>query len=162
QGTLELRGMDSNYPEATLTAVAMVLGAAERVREGGLEVVPDRSVRTFRLTGDVLRVPDFEILSRELLHAAVTDGMHDETVALYVDSILDLAGDDERLVALRSQRLATGLYPTTEAGILADYDGGDLSEGEGLRLVLDACDELEAQVTRLLGSRHQEEPADVS
>jgi carboxylate-amine ligase len=162
QGTLELRGMDSNYPEATLTAVAMVLGAAERVREGGLEVVPDRRVRTFRFTGDVLRVPDFEILSGELLHAAVTDGMHDETVARYVDSILDLAGDDERLVALRSQRLATGLYPTTEAGILADYDGGDLSEGEGLSLVLDACDELEAQVTRLLGSRHQEESADVS
>jgi hypothetical protein len=31
-----------------------------------------------------------------------------------------------------------------------------------LRLVLEACDELEVQVTRLLGSQHQEEPADIS
>ena len=163
QGTLELRGMDSNYPEVILTAVAMVLGAAERVRDGNLEVVPDGDVRTFELAGDVLRVPDFETLNGELLHAAVTCGMHDEAVARYVDSILDLAGDDERLVALRRQRLATGLYPTTEAGILADYDGTHLSESEGLRLVLEACNELEAQVTRLLGSqRQEEEPADVS
>jgi carboxylate-amine ligase len=160
QGTLELRGMDSNYPEVTLTAAAMILGAADRVRSEGLEVVPDRGVRTFQLTGDVLRVPDFESLNGELLHAAVTGGMQDEIVAGYLDSILDLAGEDERLAALRHQRLATGLYLTTEAGILRDYDDGHLSESEGLRLVLEACDELEAQVTRLLESQHQEE-ADV-
>ena len=45
QGTLELRGMDSNYPEVTLAAAAMILGAAERVRQNGLEVVPDDGVR---------------------------------------------------------------------------------------------------------------------
>jgi gamma-glutamyl:cysteine ligase YbdK (ATP-grasp superfamily) len=163
QGTLELRGMDSNYPEVTLTAAAMILGAAERVRKDGLEVVPDRGVRTFQITGDVLRVPDFETLNGELLHAAVTGGMRDETVVDYLDSILDLAGEDERLAKFRRQRLATGLYPTTEAGILTDYDGGHLSESEGLRLVLEACDELEVQVSRLLGSQLQkEESADAS
>jgi carboxylate-amine ligase len=163
QGTLELRGMDSNFPEVTLTATAMILGAAERVRSEDLRVAPEKGVRTFEVTGDVLRVPDFELLNGELLHAAVTGGMQDETVATYVDSILALAGEDKRLDELRRHRFSTGVYPTTEAGILEDYDGGHLSEDEGLRLVLEACDELEAQVSRLGRFQHQkEEPADVS
>jgi carboxylate-amine ligase len=163
QGTLELRGMDSNYPEVTLTAAAMILGAAEHVRREGLRVVPDKGARTFEVTGDVLRVPNFELLNGELLQAAVTSGMQDETVAAYLDSILDLAGEDERLARLRHQRLTTGVYPTTEAAILEDYDGGHLFEEEGLRLVLEACDELEDQVSRLGRSpRQEEEPADVS
>jgi hypothetical protein len=84
-------------------------------------------------------------------------------VVAYLDSILNLAGEGERLARLRRHRLATGLYPTTEAGILTDYDGGHLSESEGLRLVLEACDELEVQVSRLGRSQPQEEePADVS
>ena len=163
QGTLELRGMDSNYPEMTLTAVAMILGAAERVRREGLEVVPDRRVSAFEPTGDVLRVPDFGLLSGKLLRAAVTGGANDESVATYLDSVLDLAGENERLAELRRHRSTTGFYPTTEAGILEDYDAGDghLSKDEGLRLVLEACDELEAQVSRVIGARHQgEEPAD--
>jgi gamma-glutamyl:cysteine ligase YbdK (ATP-grasp superfamily) len=162
QGTLELRGMDSNYPEVTLTAAAMILGAANRVRSEGLEVVPDKGVRTFEVTKDVLRVPDFDRLNGELLYGAVTGGMEDESVAAYLDSILDLAGEDERLAELRRRRLATGVYPTTEADFLEDYDGGHLSEDEGLRLVLEACEELEAQVSRL--GRYQlqeEEPADI-
>ena len=163
QGTLELRGMDSNHPEVTLTAAAMILGAAERVRSEDLRVVPDKGVLAFEVTGDVLRVPDFEILNGELLHAAVTGGMQDETVATYLDSILDLAGDDERLATLRRQRLTTGVYPTTEAAILEYYDGGHLFEEEGLRLVLEACDELEDQVSRLGRSqRQEEEPVDIS
>ena len=164
-GTLELRGMDSNFPEVTLTAAAMILGAAERVRSDGLEVVPDQGARTLAVTGDVLRVPDFGRLSGELLNAAVTGGMGDETVSTYLDSILDLAGGEERLVELRRQRQATGVYPTTEARILEDYNPADgyLSEDEGLRLVLEACDELEAQVSRLGRSQYQsEEPADIS
>jgi hypothetical protein len=89
--------------------------------------------------------------------------MQDETVAAYLDSILDLAGEDERLARLRRQHLTTGVYPTTEAAILEDYDGAHLFEEEGLRLVLEACEELEVQVTRLLEPQHQEEePADVS
>ena len=34
QGTLELRGMDSNFPEVTLTVAALVLGAADRRPQG--------------------------------------------------------------------------------------------------------------------------------
>jgi carboxylate-amine ligase len=163
QGTLELRGMDSNHPEVTLTAAAMILGAAERVRSDGLRVVPDRSVRSFEVTGDVLRVPDFDRLNGELLNAAVTGGVRDETVAVYLDSILDLAGEDGRLMELHRHRLATSVYPTTEARILEAFDGGHLSEVEGLRLVLEACDELEAQVSCLGRSPHQEEePVDIS
>ena len=163
QGTLELRGMDSNFPEVTLTAAAMILCAAERVRSDGLEIVPDKGVLAFEVTGDTLRVPDFDRLNGELLYAAVARGMDDETVSTYLDSILDLAGEDERLAELRRQRLATGVYPTTEASLLEDYDGGYLSEDEGLRLVLEACDELEAQVSRLCRPLHHEEaPADIS
>ena len=166
QGTLELRGMDSNYPEVTLTAAAMILGAADRIRRDGLEVVPDDGVRTFEITADVLRVPGFGRLSGELLHTAVTGGVNDETIATYLDSILEFAGvEDERLARLRRRRRATGTYPTTEAGILDDYGSvvGHLSEDEGLRLVLMACDGLEAQVAGLVGSpHHEEEPADVS
>ena len=165
QGTLELRGMDSNFPEVILTTAAMILGLAERVRSDGLEVVADQGARTFEVTGDVLRVPDFDRLNGEMLHAAVTGGASDEAVATYLDSILDLAGDDERVAELRRHRQTTGVYPTTEASILEDYNPSDgyLSEDEGLRLVLEACDELEAQVSRLGGLQHQEEePADIS
>ena len=157
QGTLELRGMDSNYPEVTLTAAAVILGAADRIRRDGLEVVPDDRMRAFEVTGDVLRVPGFDRLGGELLYAAVTEGASDETVAAYLDSILEFAGvEDERLAVLFSHRRTTGIYPTTEAGILEGYDG-HLSEEEGLRLVLDACDELEAQVSHLSLTRPRQE-----
>jgi gamma-glutamyl:cysteine ligase YbdK (ATP-grasp superfamily) len=162
-GTLELRSMDSNYPEVTLTAAAIILRAADRVRRDGLEVLPDDGVLAFEVTGDVLRVPGFGHLGGELLHAAVTGGAGVETVAAYLDSILEFAGmEDERLAILFHRRHTTGSYPTTEAGILEAYDG-PLSEDEGLRLVLEACDELETQVSQLSRSqRQEEEPADVS
>jgi hypothetical protein len=120
-------------------------------------------VLAFEVTGDVLRVPGFGHLGGDLLHAAVTGGAGDETVAAYLDSILEFAGvEDERLAVLLHHRRATGYYPTTEAGILEAYDG-HLSEDEGLRLVLEACDELETQVSHLsLSQRQEEEPADVS
>jgi len=163
QGTLELRAMDSNYPEVTLTVAAIILRAADRVRRDGLEVLPDDGVRAFEVTGDVLRVPDFCRLGGELLYAAVTGGADDETVSSYLDSILEFAGvEDERLAVLLDYRRTTGNYPTTEASILETYDG-HLSEDEGLRLVLEACDELEDQVSQLSRARRQkEEPADVS
>ena len=163
QGTLELRGMDSNHPEVTLTAAAMILGAAEHVRSEGLRVVPDKGVRTFEVTDDVLRVPDFDLLNGKLLQAAVTGGMQDETMDAYLDSILAIAGEDERLDELRRHRLSAGVYPTTEAAILEVYDSGHPFEEEGLRLVLEACDELEDQVSRLGKSpRQEEEPVDIS
>src|SRR5215218_5937859 len=95
--------------------------------------------------------------------SAVTGGARDETVAAYLDSILEFAGvEDERLAVLSHHRRTTGSYPTTEAGILEAYDR-HLSEDEGLRLVLEACEELEIQVSHLSRSqRQEEEPADVS
>ena len=149
QGTVELRGMDSNYPEVTLMAAALVLGAADRVRQEGLAVVPDDEVRTFETDGERLRVPGFGHLGGELLYAAVTGGVRSPEVTAYVDSVLGFAGGDERLVTLR--RSSDGEYTTTEAEILEDYssDDGRISREEGLRLVLEACDELEAQASHL-------------
>jgi len=72
---------------------------------------------------------------------------------------------DERLARLRHHRRTTGVYPTTEASILEDHgsDSNHLSEDEGLRLVLKACDSLEAQALHLSQSlRREEEPADIS
>ncbi len=85
----------------------------------------------------------------------------------YLDSILEFAaGDDRRLAGLRRHRRAACGHPTTEAEILKDHapDDGDLSEERGLRLVLEACAELEAQVSRLLKGlpRREGEPVDVS
>ena len=166
QGTLELRGMDSNFPEVTLTVAALILGAADRVRRDNLEVVPDESVDTFELDRGTLRVPGFGVLGGELLYAAATGGVEDPGVVAYLDSIMELvSGDDRRLADLRRHRRATGGYPTTEAEILKGYapDDGSISEEEGLRLVLEACDELEAQVSRLGGlPRRESDPADVS
>jgi hypothetical protein len=124
--------------------------------------VPDDGVLAFEIAGDVLRVPGFGHLGGDLLHAAVTTGEVDETVAAYLDSILEFAGvEDERLADLFHHRRTTGHYPTTEAAIVEAYDG-HLSEDEGLRLVLEACDELETQVSQLSRShRQEEEPADV-
>jgi gamma-glutamyl:cysteine ligase YbdK (ATP-grasp superfamily) len=163
KGTLELRGMDSNYPAVALTAVAMILGAVDRLRRDGLQVVPDDEVRAFEVTEDVLRVPGFGRLGGELLYAAVDRGASDETMVAYVDSILEFTGvEDDRLAALCRHRRTKGIYPTTEARILDSYDG-HLTEDEGLRLVLEACDELETQVSHLSRAQpRQEEPSDVS
>jgi carboxylate-amine ligase len=159
QGTLELRGMDSNYPEVTLTAAAIIFRSADRVRRDGLELLPDDGVLAYEVTGDVLRVPGFGHLGGDLLHAAVTGGAGDETVAAYLDSILEFAGiEDERLAVLFNHRRTTGSYPTTEADILEAYDE-HLSENEGLRLVLEACDELETQVSHLSRAQSRDEGA---
>src|ERR687897_2192358 len=162
QGTVELRGMDSNYPEVILTVAALVLGAAARLRRDGLSVLPDDGVRIFEVDGEKLRVPGFGYLGGELLRASATGGVYDPTVAAYVDSILAFVGEDERLARLRARRLSNGVYPTTEAHILEGYppEDGHLSAEEGLRLVLEACDELEAQASGI--SSLEDEPADTS
>jgi hypothetical protein len=166
QRTLELRGMDSNLPEITLTEAALILGVADRVRRDGLKVVPDEGVSTFEIDGCRLRVPGFGRLGGKQLYAAATGGVEDSGVVAYLDSIMEIVSrDDRRLVGLRRHRRAAGGYPTTAAETLKGYapDDGGLSEDEGLRLVLEACDELEAQVFHLRGlPRREGEPADVS
>ncbi len=67
QGTLELRGMDSKFPEVTLTVAALVLGAANRVRWDDLDVVPDERVNRFEVAGGALLVPGFGLLGGKLL-----------------------------------------------------------------------------------------------
>jgi carboxylate-amine ligase len=139
QGTVELRGMDSNYPNVTLTAAELVVAAANRVRREGLSVTPD-DVRTFELDGDVLRVPGFEYLILTLLHCAVAGEADDPEISEYLDSILDFTGEDGRLATLRRQRRSIGAYQITESRILQEYGSGDgrISEEDGLRLVLEA------------------------
>jgi len=150
QGTLELRGMDSNLPEATFTAVELVLSAAERVVQENLAVTPDDGVSSFEVDGDRLLVPGFGRLGERLFHAAVAGGPDDPTITAYLDSVLDFAaGDGPRLEKLRLRRQATGVYPTTEGEILEARgpSRGHLSREEGLRLVLWACDRLEDQIS---------------
>jgi len=119
QGTLELRGMDSNLPVATFTAVELVLFAAERVVQEDLAVTPDDGVSGFEVDGDRLLVPGFGSLGERLFYAAVAGGADDPTMTAYLDSVLDFAaGDEPRLEKLRLRRQATGVYPTTEAEIL--------------------------------------------
>ena len=149
QGTLELRGMDSNLPEATFVAVELVLLAAERVVRENLTVTPDEGVSAFEVSGTRLLVPGFGRLGEGLFHAAVAGTVDDPTITAYLDSVLDFAaGDGPRLEKLRLRRQATGLYPTTEAEILGARDPSQdrISREEGLRLVLWACDELEGQI----------------
>jgi gamma-glutamyl:cysteine ligase YbdK (ATP-grasp superfamily) len=151
QGTVELRGMDSNLPGVTFSAVELVVLAAERIVKEGLTVSPDEDVSSFEISGDRLLVPGFGRLGGPLFHAAVAGDPGDPGLTAYLDSVLDLAGGGPRLEKLRLRRQATGRYPTTEAEILAAHnpENGRLSREDGLRLVLWACDALEDQVSRL-------------
>jgi gamma-glutamyl:cysteine ligase YbdK (ATP-grasp superfamily) len=147
-GTVELRGMDSNYPKITLMACELIHGAANRVRQENLTVTPDAEVQTFEIDGNRLRVPGFAYLSGELLRSVVTEGTSDPAVTWYVDSILEFSGEEGRLAELRRYRRLNGRYPTTESDILAEYDG-HISGESGFHLVLEACEELEHEIESL-------------
>jgi gamma-glutamyl:cysteine ligase YbdK (ATP-grasp superfamily) len=150
-GTVELRGIDSNYPEVVLAIAALVSGAASRVRKEGLAVEPDDRTNAFRVDGGTLFVPGFTYLSKDLFYAAVTRGVEDLSIATYLDSIMEFIGPDvqgqgsEHLERLKPPG---GPYQTTEAGILESRSSSDaaLTRDEGLRLVREACDRLEEQV----------------
>ncbi|MBV8884353.1 MAG: hypothetical protein JO235_10215, partial [Chroococcidiopsidaceae cyanobacterium CP_BM_RX_35] len=150
-GTVELRNIDSNYPEVILAVIALVYNAANRVRCEGLTVIPVEGVRTFELTGDRLLVPAFEYLNGELLYAAATEGIKSSAIIAYLDSILKFAAQDggEGAGYLTKLRSDLGEYQTTEAKILQEFNqaGSQLSQDEGLRLVRRACKQLEAQVS---------------
>lgn len=153
QGTIELRGMDSNYPDVTLAAAALISASADRVRRENLEVRPDEGARSFELEGGTLRVPGFAYLGTELLHAAVAGNPSSPEVSGYLDSVLDLAGEGGWLAWLREHRRSTGAYPITEFILLERRTSGNghISEDEGLLIVREACDELKARVVRLSG-----------
>lgn len=148
-GTIELRGTDSNYPKKILAIATLVSNAAIRVRRENLTVRPKTGVKTFQLSGDRLDVPEFEYLDRDLLYAAVTEGVKHREVKDYLDSIFEFATQDgENIDLLTKLRSDLGEYQTTEAELLQEFQPstGIISPDEGLRLVRQSCDKLEQQV----------------
>jgi hypothetical protein len=150
-GTVELRGIDGNYPEVILAVVAVIRAVTNRVRREALTVLPSGGAGSLEVHGDTLLVPSFTILGGDLLRAAVTTGPEDPALRSYLDSIFAFAEpymDDPSAVAV----LRPGdVYRTTEARVREDHGAQTLSESEGLHLVLEACDELERQVEEGLG-----------
>ncbi len=149
-GTVELRGIDSNYPEVVLAIAALVKGAADRVRREDLRVVPRESIRAFEAAGDTLYVPDFEYLSGDLFREAATGGIQSPAIVTYLDSVLEFARSDEDTGGFEALKAPDGSYKTTENKILQRFPTASvLSEEEGLDLVREACDEFEEQVAAL-------------
>ncbi len=152
QGTLELRSIDGNYPEVVLAMAALVHGTASRVRRDNLTVEPDDRASGFEVKGDRLYVPDFGYLGGRLFYAAATKGAENPEVSAYLDSVFVFAESEEDWGSRYSAALRTpeGLYRTTEAGILSALPRiVHLSTDEGHRLVREACDVLEEQVSSL-------------
>ncbi len=152
-GTVEMRGTDSNYPEIILAIATLVYNAADRVRRENLTVRPADGVRTFEVSGNNLFVPDFKYLDGDLLYAAVTEGVKSPEVRAYLDSILEFVVEDggEGSNYLAKLRSSLGDYQTTEAEIRQEFAPAtaQISRDEGLRLVRQSCDKLEAQVSSL-------------
>jgi len=149
-GTVELRGIDSNYPEMVLAIAALVKGAADRVRREDLRVVPQEGLRAFEAAGDTLYVPDFEYLSGELFREAATGGIQSSAVVSYLDSVLEFSRSNEDFGGFETLKTADGSYKSTETEILQKFPTiSVLSEEEGLDLVREACDEFEEQVAEL-------------
>ena len=153
-GTVELRGLDGNYPEKIWMMATLVSRAAERIRRERLTVLPHEDVRTFELVGDTLLVPGFGHLSGDLFRAAMIGGVESPRIVAYLDSVVEFArlgqepGQEDDLEALRTD----GRYWSTEAEILHSFASSSswrLSNKRGLELVREACDELEEQVTSL-------------
>ncbi|MEH2298659.1 MAG: glutamate-cysteine ligase family protein [Nostoc sp.] len=150
-GTVEIRCIDSNYPLVILTVITLLEKAAERVRREKLTVRPAKEMQRFEVVGDRLYVPDFEYLSGELLYTSATEGVKNPKVKAYVDSILQFAsaagGEGANFLAKLSKHLDH--YQTIEAGILQEFTPttAQLPLDDGLRLVRECCDKLEAQVS---------------
>lgn len=144
QGTVELRGIDGNYPNVILGVAELVQRVVDPVREADLSVTPEKDATTFQVNGDRLVVPDFEYLGTDLFRKAATKGLESPEVVAYLDSILSFTGDDTALRTLKKN----GRYKTTETEILESIElfGREISVETGLRLVRKACDELEKQV----------------
>ncbi len=152
-GTVEIRCIDSNYPSVILAAISLLEKAAHRVRREQLTVRPVKGLHIFEWSSDRLLVPDFEYLNGDLLYAAATEGVKHPQVKAYVDSILQFAIADggEGAKYLTKLRNELDNYQTIEAEILQEFSPAtaQLSVEEGLRIVRECCDKLEAQVAWL-------------
>jgi hypothetical protein len=150
-GTVELRGLDGNFPDVTLAVAALVRAAADRLRNESLSVEPVEGLRRFEADEKHLFVPDFGGVGSELFHAAVTEGPNHPEVAAYLDSIIEFAAEyGETAGYMNRLKNEAGAYRTTEAEIIREFlppEGSpEIGEEEGLRLVREACDELEERV----------------
>lgn len=149
-GTVELRGIDSNYPEVILALITLVVNTANRVRHQGITVRPKAGLEKFELKDSELSVPDFQYLNGELFYKAVTEGMNSPAIKIYLDSILAFAaasGSESQF------KISLEEYQTTEAKLLQKFapTTAELSRDEGLQMVRYCCDQLEDQVAVLLG-----------
>ena len=151
-GTVEIRSMDSNFPEVILAVCALVCGAAARVSHEHLRMRPSRRVRTIELAGDELLVPHFSYLSGELLVAAVTEGVSDQRIEAYLDSLVRFARAYVEEPALVESLGSSGSgYRTTEAEVLRCFPTLEdtVSREQGLLLVQRSCRRLREQVSSL-------------
>jgi len=150
-GTIEIRSMDSNFPEMVMAVCALIRGAAERVRRECLEVRPSRGVLTLEPDGDLLLVPIFSYLNGELLGAAVTRGVLDKRVEAYVGSVVRFAYPYLQRPELIEPLGSPGSYRTTESEILESFPAhaASLTREQGLSLVREACRRLKEQVSSL-------------
>jgi carboxylate-amine ligase len=151
-GTLELRSMDSNYPDVVLSLVSLVVDLAQVIRTRHLVVMPRTGQRILEHDGDHLWVPEFSFLNGELLYAAVTEGVTSGIVQDYLDSVLGVLDRmEDPTTPLVQFRHHSGAYTTTERQILEQFapPTDHLSREEGLQLVRQACDRLDAQVKQL-------------
>lgn len=147
-GTVELRGIDGGYPAVILDVVTLVHRVVRRVLGEGLTVRPTSGATTFEVVDGALRVPGFEELRDGLFQEAVTLGVESAEITAYLDSIFAFAGAAGDFESLR----AGGRYRNTEMEILESF-GVEISRDTGLRLVREACDELERQVDSLRSTR---------
>lgn len=152
-GTVELRGIDSNHPEFVLAMADLVKSAADRLRREGLTVEPSPDTEAFEVAGDKLLVPGFAYLSGELFHEAATRGVASPALTSYLDSVLEFAtggsaGSTDEPVEEWEPFKTAGGYRTTETGILSRFGtpDGRILEAEGLSLVLEACEHSEEQI----------------
>src|SRR5215204_841709 len=154
-GTVEIRGMDANFPEMVLAVCAIIRGAAERIRHERLEVRPSRGVLALEPDGYLLHVPIFSYLNGELLGAAVTRGVLDRRVEAYLDSIVKFASPYLERPELVEPLVSSRGYKTTEAEVLESVPTPkvSLTREEGLSLVREACLRLKEQVSSL-GQRY--------
>lgn len=150
-GTVEIRSMDSNYPEIVLATCALVCGATERIRRERLRVEPTPGVLTLQTTRDKLLVPDFDYLSGHLFRSAVTRGAEDPEVGLYLNSIVRFAEPLVSSGCLARLKSLAGSGSTTESTILRAFPPSTtcVTNEEGLWMVRKVCERLEEQIFSL-------------
>jgi carboxylate-amine ligase len=150
-GTVEIRSIDSNYPDLVVALMTLVDCVATRVREEFWTVKPSSLAFFFRENANELLVPEFEFLNNILLYAAVTTGISHPYVKEYIESILEFAFvGNEGNPNLNYLRIRLNSNQTTESEILEELPVVDqVPETVGLRFVRQCCDRLEEKVSLL-------------